>query len=55
MCRWLYKELGPETPLHFSRFYPRYKLKKAYTPSLTPKGFTIQISGWRDGVVGRDA
>ena len=27
MCRWLYKELGPETPLHFSRFYPRYKLK----------------------------
>jgi cytochrome P450 len=34
---------------------PRYKLKKAYTPSLTPKGFTIQISGWRDGLVGRDA
>ena len=27
MCRWIYKELGPDTPLHFSRFYPRYKLK----------------------------
>jgi pyruvate formate lyase activating enzyme len=27
MCRWIYKALGPDTPLHFSRFYPRYKLK----------------------------
>lgn len=27
---------------------PRYKLKKAYTPSLTPKGFTMKIAGWRD-------
>jgi pyruvate formate lyase activating enzyme len=27
MCRWLCQELGPATPLHFSRFYPRYKLK----------------------------
>ena len=27
MCRWIYNELGPETPLHFNRFYPRYKLK----------------------------
>jgi cytochrome P450 len=27
---------------------PRYKLKKAYTPSLTPKGFTMKITGWRD-------
>lgn len=31
MCRWIKKELGPDTPLHFSRFYPRYKLK-----SITP-------------------
>jgi len=27
MCRWIHKELGPDVPLHFSRFYPRYKLK----------------------------
>jgi len=27
MCRWIRTELGPDTPLHFSRFYPRYKLK----------------------------
>ena len=27
MCQWIYKELGPDVPLHFSRFYPRYKLK----------------------------
>ena len=27
MCQWIYKELGADIPLHFSRFYPRYKLK----------------------------
>jgi len=27
MCLWIKKELGAETPLHFSRFYPLYKLK----------------------------
>jgi pyruvate formate lyase activating enzyme len=27
MCRWLMKELGPDVPLHFSRFYPQYRLK----------------------------
>ena len=26
MCRWLVKNLGPDVPLHFSRFYPNYKL-----------------------------
>lgn len=26
---------------------PRYRLKKAYSPSLTPKGFTITFTGWR--------
>jgi pyruvate formate lyase activating enzyme len=27
MCQWICKELGSDIPLHFSRFYPRYKLK----------------------------
>ena len=27
MCRWLLDNLGPEVPLHFSRFSPKYKLE----------------------------
>lgn len=27
MCKWIYTELGPDTPLHFSRFHPQYRLK----------------------------
>jgi len=27
MCLWVKKELGSETPIHFSRFYPLYKLR----------------------------
>ncbi len=27
MCLWIKKELGSETPIHFSRFYPLYKLR----------------------------
>jgi pyruvate formate lyase activating enzyme len=26
MCRWIVDELGPDVPLHFSRFYPLYQL-----------------------------
>jgi len=26
MCRWIRENLGPATPLHFSRFHPQYKL-----------------------------
>jgi pyruvate formate lyase activating enzyme len=26
MCRWVVNELGPDVPLHFSRFYPLYRL-----------------------------
>jgi pyruvate formate lyase activating enzyme len=26
MCGWIVKELGPDRPLHFSRFYPAHKL-----------------------------
>ena len=27
LCRWIKTNLGEETPLHFSRFFPRYKMK----------------------------
>jgi pyruvate formate lyase activating enzyme len=27
MCLWIKKELGADTPIHFSRFYPLYKLR----------------------------
>jgi pyruvate formate lyase activating enzyme len=27
MCRWIVQELGSDVPLHFSRFFPYYKLK----------------------------
>lgn len=27
MCGWLVKNLGPDVPLHFSRFHPQHKLK----------------------------
>jgi pyruvate formate lyase activating enzyme len=26
MCAWILKKLGPDHPLHFSRFFPQYKL-----------------------------
>jgi len=36
MCRWIRQELGADIPLHFFRFYPRYKLKSiAPTPIST--------------------
>jgi pyruvate formate lyase activating enzyme len=28
MCGWILKELGPDHPLHFSRFFPQYKLTR---------------------------
>jgi pyruvate formate lyase activating enzyme len=27
MARWLVAELGPDTPLHFSRFHPQYRMR----------------------------
>jgi len=36
MCTWIRDELGPLTPLHFSRFYPLYKMKQHFpTPVST--------------------
>jgi pyruvate formate lyase activating enzyme len=27
MCKWIFENLGDDVPVHFTRFYPRYKLK----------------------------
>lgn len=34
---WIYDNVGPETPLHFSRYFPCYKLDKPATPIETLK------------------
>ncbi len=38
LCEWIFNELGPDTPLHFSRFYPMYRLKNLPP---TPRGALI--------------
>jgi len=35
LCRWVKTNLGGETPLHFSRFFPRYKMQ--HLPPTSPK------------------
>ena len=40
MCRWIVDELGPDHPLHFTRFHPLYKLTRLpYTPVATLEKF----------------
>ena len=34
MCDWIVEELGPDTPLHFSRFHPQHKLNHLPLTSL---------------------
>jgi pyruvate formate lyase activating enzyme len=47
MAKWVYRELGPDVPLHFSRFYPQYKLK-----NLPPTPVESLERAW---ALGRDA
>jgi pyruvate formate lyase activating enzyme len=46
MCFWIKNELGSETPVHFSRFYPLYKLRSLPpTPiSTLEKARTLALS-----------
>jgi pyruvate formate lyase activating enzyme len=40
MCRWILENIGPDHPLHFIRFFPRYKLDRLPpTPVSTLTGF----------------
>lgn len=42
MCRWVRDELGPDVPLHFTRFYPLYKLK-----GLEPTPVSTLEAAWK--------
>ncbi len=42
MSRWIRDELGPDVPLHFTRFYPLYKLK-----SLDPTPISTLEAAWK--------
>jgi pyruvate formate lyase activating enzyme len=36
LSQWVYKNLGPDTPLHFTRFHPQYQMQDLYpTPMET--------------------
>ena len=35
MCQWIVENLGPNIPVHFSRFYPRYRLKNLEPTPIT--------------------
>ena len=36
LCKWMHAQLGADTPIHFSRFYPMYQLANSYpTPVAT--------------------
>lgn len=34
LCLWIKENLGPDTPVHFSRFFPMYKLRDLFPTSL---------------------
>jgi pyruvate formate lyase activating enzyme len=40
MCRWIAAEVGVETPLHFSRYFPRYKMT---SPGPTPLEALVRL------------
>ena len=39
LARWIKVNLGPETPLHFSRFFPRYKMR--HLPSTSARALDL--------------
>ena len=49
MSAWIVKELGPDVPLHFSRYHPMYKIRNiAPTPLATLQ--RAQKIAWEEGV-----
>jgi len=50
MCDWLVSNIGPDYPLHFSRFHPDYKLR-----NLPPTPVDILLQAARNRPLGRTA
>jgi pyruvate formate lyase activating enzyme len=46
LCRWIMNEIGPDVPLHFSRFFPMYLMKNLpHTPlSTLEKAYKIALA-----------
>ena len=44
MCRWIKENLGTDTPLHFSRFWPIYKLKNLPPTPLATLRHAVNIA-----------
>jgi len=44
LCRWVKANLGGETPLHFSRFFPRYKMRHLPPTSLKTLDLAREIA-----------
>ncbi|MFH0910005.1 MAG: AmmeMemoRadiSam system radical SAM enzyme [Planctomycetota bacterium] len=42
MCRWILREVGPDVPLHFSRYHPDYRMER---PSATPAATLTTAAG----------
>ena len=43
MCSWIVENLGSDTPLHFSRFWPMYKLKNMPPTPFLSRGWSALI------------
>jgi len=42
LCQWIFDNVGPDVPLHFSSYYPVFKMKEPPTPAATlEKAFKI--------------
>jgi pyruvate formate lyase activating enzyme len=48
MCRWIKENLGAETPLHFTRFLPNYKLMHLYPTAISTLESAYEIAKKND-------
>jgi len=44
MCRWIKENLGAETPIHFTRFLPNYKLMHLYPTAISTLDSAYEIA-----------